>query len=106
MADNELMTKTDEKPLLTAAASDSSENIKDMIYIDENHSRKKDSKGDDVMLMQFILCLLIVLSVFLLKFINGEFQQELLSMYSDKINAPAEPFIADILKAAEAFFKK
>lgn len=106
MADNEIMIKTDEKPSLAADASDSSDNIKDMIYIDENHSRKKDSKGDDVMLTQFILCLLIVLSVFLLKFINGEFQQELLSMYSDKTNVSAEPFIADILSAVEAFFKK
>lgn len=106
MADNEIMIKTDEKPSLAANASDSSDNIKDMIYIDENHSRKKDSKGDDVMLTQFILCLLIVLSVFLLKFINGEFQHELLSMYSDKTNVSAEPFIADILSAVEAFFKK
>lgn len=106
MADNEIMIKTDEKPSLAADASDSSDNIKDMIYIDENHSRKKDSKGDDVMLTQFILCLLIVLSVFLLKFINGEFQHELLSMYSDKTNVSAEPFIADILSAVEAFFKK
>lgn len=106
MADNELMPDTKEEKALSPAAADGAEPLKDMIYIDENHARKKDGKSDDVMLTQCILCLILVLSVFLLRFISEEFQKELLAMYSDKTNAPAEPFIADILEAIEAWFKK
>lgn len=106
MADNEIITHTDDKKAITPAASDNAEPLKDIIYINENHSHKKEGKGDDVMLTQFILCLLLVLSVFLLRFVNEDFQKEIFSMYSERTNANAEPFIAAVFETIENWFKK
>ena len=106
MADNEIITHTDEEKAITPAVSDNPEPLKDIIYIDDKPSRKKEGRGDDVMLTQCILCLIIVLSVFLLRFINVEYQKEIFSMYSEKINADAEPFIAAVLETIENWFKK
>lgn len=77
----------------------------DMIFLDESKSDKKKGSGDDVMLTQCILCLMLALSVFLLKFISDDFQGELLSIYKEKTNASAEPFIVKIIEVIEAWFK-
>lgn len=77
----------------------------DVIFIDESKSDRKKSSGDDVMLTQCILCLILALSVFLLKFISDDFQNELLSIYKEKTSAPAEPFIIKIIEIIEAWFK-
>ncbi|MDE6019909.1 MAG: hypothetical protein K2H01_02775 [Ruminococcus sp.] len=77
-----------------------------ILYIDENSSGKKKTHGDDVILTQCILCLILALAVFLLKFISEDFQHDLLSVYTEKTNAPAEPFIVQITEAIEAWFKR
>ena len=91
---------------LSTIAQDNLNQHGEIIYIDENKSVKKKTSGDDVMLTQCILCLVLVLSVFLLKFIRADFQHKLLSIYSEKMNAPAEPFIIKIVEAVETWFKK
>lgn len=92
--------------VLSTIAQDNLNQHGEVIYIDENKSVKKKTSGDDVMLTQCILCLVLVLSVFLLKFISDDFQHKLLSIYSEKLNAPAEPFILKMIGTIEAWFKK
>lgn len=89
-----------------AAVPEISEPHGDVIFLDEGKSDKKKGSGDDVMLTQCILCLMLVLSVFLLKFISDDFQGELLSIYKEKTSASAEPFVAKIVEMIEAWFKK
>lgn len=100
------MPDNKEEKTLCPAAENTAEPLKDIIYIDDKPSRKKEGRGDDVMLTQCILCLILVLSVFLLRFINEEYQKEIFSMYSEKTNANAEPFIAAVFETIENWFKK
>lgn len=92
--------------VLSTIAQDNLNQHGEVIYIDENKSAKKKTSGDDVMLTQCILCLVLVLSIFLIKFISVDFQHNLLSIYSEKMNAPAEPFILKIIETVETWFKK
>ncbi len=88
-----------------AVSRELSARYNDVIFIDEKKPDKKKSPGDDVMLTQCILCLILVLSVFLLKFISDDFQRELLSIYKENTSAPAESAIAKIIETIEEWFK-
>ncbi len=105
---NDKENAKEESTLSTSTApfvQELSEPSEDMIFLDKSKPDRKKSSGDDVMLTQCILCLMLALSVFLLKFISDDFQGELLSIYNEKTSAPAAPFIVKIMETIEAWFK-
>ena len=67
---------------------------------------RKKNRSDDVMLTQGILCVILALAVFGLKFINQEFQAELLELYEERLLAEPEQFLVKIITAAENWFRK
>ncbi len=74
------------------------------IYIGEEP--KASGKSDDVMMTQGILCIILVLALVVLRFINGDFLNELLSIYAERTSSPPESFLADIIRSAEQWFRK
>lgn len=76
------------------------------IYVRDSEHREKKHRSDDVMLTQCIFCLVLVLSVFGLSWIHAGFQEELLTLYEQKVSAPPEPFLARLIEAAEQWFHR
>lgn len=74
------------------------------IYIGDEP--KASGKSDDVMMTQGILCIILVLALVVLRFINGDFLDELLSIYAERTSSPPEDFLADIIISAEQWFRK
>ena len=74
------------------------------IYIGEE--RKASGKSDDVMMTQGILCIILVLALVVLRFINSDFLEKLLSIYNERISSPPEGVLADMIESAEQWFRK
>ncbi len=71
------------------------------IYLNPQDVRPEKHRSDDVMLTQCIFCIVLVLSVLGLHWVSRDFQEGLLTLYQEKISAPAEPFLARIMEAVE-----
>ena len=82
----------------------SAESGVEKIYIGDEP--KVSGKSDDVMMTQGILCIILVLSLVVLRFINGDFLDELLSMYRERTASPPESFLAEIIETVEKWFGK
>ena len=76
------------------------------IYIGNSDPHPKKGRSDDVMMTQCIFCIILVLSMFALHWISSDFQKELLILYKEKVIAPAEPFLANVIETAEQWFRK
>lgn len=102
--ENDTVKNSDENtvmPVISGIAEPGNE----LIYIDKKRRGRVKGKSDDIMLTQCILCLILALSVFLLKYIDEDFQTEFLSLYKQRTEAPAEPFIMKITEIIEEWFK-
>lgn len=76
----------------------------ELLFI-ESDERKK-SRSDDVMLTQGILCLVLTLAVFSLSFINEDFRDKLLLIYSERMQSETEPFLQKLIATAENWFRR
>ncbi|MGN0584420.1 MAG: hypothetical protein ACI4JD_03090 [Ruminococcus sp.] len=103
--ENDTVKNSDEHSVMPVI-SGISEPSNDVIYIDKKRSGRMKGKSDDIMLTQCILCLILALSVFLLKYINEDFQTGFISLYKQRTEASAEPFIMKITEIIEAWFKR
>ena len=74
------------------------------IYIAEDE--RASARSDDVMMTQGILCIILLLALVVLKFINSDFLSDLLAMYNEKISLPPEGVLADMIESAEQWFRK
>lgn len=82
------------------------ETVKEPIVITGEKPRvRRKTGGDDVVLMQCLLCLVLVVSIFSLQWINPSFQEALLSQYEQKLHAPAEAFLQQFLEWLESWVR-
>lgn len=66
----------------------------------------KKQKSDEVFMTQCILCVLLVFSIFVIHWINSDFQEKILSIYNTHLHAPAENTIMEFVEKIESWFKK
>lgn len=101
-AENEKSLLSEEKP--KELIPDFSADDDKVLFIDDKKAESVKGAGDDVMLMQCILCVVLAVSAVITGFADNEFQSRLVSLYRDMMNSPAEHFLAEILKSIEAWF--
>lgn len=89
-----------EQPIFSVGEETEKEPI---VISDETKRTRRKQRGDDIMVTQCLLCMILVLSIFSLHWINPEFQSDLLSQYEEKLHAPAEAFIAQLLEKIESW---
>lgn len=73
-------------------------------YVGKSRGRKRQRYGD-VALMQGILCCLLLASVFVLRWLNADFQAELIGLYQEKTHAPAEDWLLNLTQTIEGWFR-
>ncbi|MBQ8823746.1 MAG: hypothetical protein IJZ64_00770 [Ruminococcus sp.] len=66
----------------------------------------KKQKSDDVFMTQCILCVVLVFSIFVIHWIDSDFQEKILSIYNTHLHAPAENVIMEFVEKIESWFKK
>ncbi len=98
----EEIVKQDES---TATVSAEAVGITEPIYISYD-DEPKEKKSDDTLLTQLILCAVLVAVAFGMKYIDSDFQENMLSMYRRLLNAPPEEFLQKILDGLETWFKR
>jgi hypothetical protein len=75
--------------------------IEPLVLTEERKQKKKKGSGEDCIFLQCLLSIVLMISIFSLRWIHPQFQAALLEQYQTKLYAPAEAFLTQILTQIE-----